>query len=662
MTTCSKKTVTYAEKQNFFSSMRTLYTKHSVFKTLFIALILFCSAAFIAAQTNSTQPHTGSVLNLSCKNDRNEVFSAGNDGMVIKWNTNNTGEHFQCSDLPIHMIAVHPSKEEIAVYETDGFSVYRVSVWDWSRKSKKFTKSFNSAITCLNYSAKGTYLLVGTATMQGLNFFSSETGYSKNILSASTGAVTMAQTSNSEASLVVYSPSGLLIYYDLKKGVEKTRFSVEPNLSNPLLYSNNVFLAGIRDDTVYKISATTGKNLSSAKATNPFIVTSPKDSELLFIEKSDNKYNVVKLIDNQKLTLQALKTSEEVTVAAKAYDCFYLGTKGGNIYRLDQTDNYYLSDGGPISVSAFKLIADFCTSPNGSAFALTDEKIIYISPDMETTAFVADNPGITNIAATNTTLYAWSKDSKDGILALDISQLQYANAQGVQQKSFSKIYTPSASIQELKICGNTMIVVEGNSAVTLIDTNTNRQKNRYTGTGYFDAILVNDTDLYIGKTTATNPKYPLIMIDTKTGEIVSLGLKADAIYNLLTDGTTIYGQMYSDSGSSRNSSLFSYQPSAKRYRSLMSGSTGDNTGFAILNNNTIITDFGQQQISAVNLNNTFRSKITETTNVKKASVFNNVLYLLNNNGTFSAWNAVNYSLIGNFTLDSDYGIIAVSQN
>ena len=119
--------------------MRTLYTKHSVFKTLFIALILFCSAAFIAAQTNSTQPHTGSVLNLSCKNDRNEVFSAGNDGMVIKWNTNNTGEHFQCSDLPIHMIAVHPTKEEIAVYETDGFSVYRVSVWDWSRKTKKFT-------------------------------------------------------------------------------------------------------------------------------------------------------------------------------------------------------------------------------------------------------------------------------------------------------------------------------------------------------------------------------------------------------------------------------------------------------------------------------------------------------------------------------------------
>ena len=46
-------------------------------------------------------------------------------------------------------------------------------------------------------------------------------------------------------------------------------------------------------------------------------------------------------------------------------------------------------------------------------------------------------------------------------------------------------------------------------------------------------------------------------VTPKTGEIVSLGLKADAIYNLTTDGTTIYGQMYSDSTSSRNSSLFS---------------------------------------------------------------------------------------------------------
>ena len=662
MITCSKKTVTYAKKQNFISSMNILCKTHSVFKTFFITLAFFLSAVCLFAQSTSTQPHSGSILHLSCKNDRNEVFSAGNDGMVIKWNTNNTGEHYQCSDLPIHMIAVHPSKEEIAIYETDEFSTYRVSVWDWSRKTKKFTKSFNSAITCLNYSAKGTYLLVGTATMKGLNFFSSDTGYSKNILSSSTGAVTMAHTSNSEASLVVYSPSGLLIYYDLKKGVEKTRFSVEANLSSPTLYNNNVFFAGIRDNTVYKISATTGKNLASVQAVNPFIVTSQKDSELIFIEKADNKYNVEKLIDNQKVIQQALKTTEEATVAVKAYDCFYLGTKGGNIYRLDQTDNYYLSDGGPISVSAFKLIADFCTSPNGSAFALADEKIIYISPDMENTAFIADNSGATNISATNTSLYLWSKDSKDSIQALDISQLQYNNIEAVRQKSFSKIYTPSASIQSLKICGNTMIVVEGNSAVTLIDTDTNRQKNRYTGTGYFDAVLVNGSELYIGKTAATNPKYPLIMIDTKTGEIVSLGLKADAIYNLATDGTTIYGQMYSDNTSSRNSSLFSYQPSAKKYRSLMSGTTGEATGFTILNGNMVITNFGQQQISAVNISSTFRTKIAEATNIKKASIFNNVLFLLNSNGTFSLYSAANYSYIGNFTLDSDYGIISVSQN
>ena len=65
---------------------------------------------------------------------------------------------------------------------------------------------------------------------------------------------------------------------------------------------------------------------------------------------------------------------------------------------------------------------------------------------------------------------------------------------------------------------------------------------------------------------------------------------------------------------------------------------------------------------AVNTANTFRTKITEASNIKKASVFNNVLYLLNSNGTFSLYNAVNYSFIGTFTLDSDYGIIAVAQN
>jgi hypothetical protein len=45
----------------------------------------------------------------------------------------------QVSHLPIRALAVNPEAPEVAVIESDGLSVFRLSVWNWQNQSPVFS-------------------------------------------------------------------------------------------------------------------------------------------------------------------------------------------------------------------------------------------------------------------------------------------------------------------------------------------------------------------------------------------------------------------------------------------------------------------------------------------------------------------------------------------
>ena len=136
----------------------TLFTKK-----LFISLLLLSMGLSLWGQVHvSTQAHQDMVNRLAVTND-GSIFSAGKDGFLIQWAQDGLGEHYQITELDIPMIAVHPNGNDIAVYETDGFSIHRVSVWNWTSLRRKFVKSFTNSISSLDFTAKGSLLAVGTA-------------------------------------------------------------------------------------------------------------------------------------------------------------------------------------------------------------------------------------------------------------------------------------------------------------------------------------------------------------------------------------------------------------------------------------------------------------------------------------------------------------------
>ena len=297
-------------------------------KVIFSLIFVFSSLSALNAQRISTQPHFSKVSVMAYKENNGSVFSCGEDGMVINWANNYEGDHFQCSQMMIRNIAVHPTRNEIAIYETDDVSTYCVTVWDWTYKNKKYSKTLKDPVTCLSYSAQGTYLMIGTSSLKGLSFFYADNGYAKNILSDSTGPVTMAKTSRTESSLVVYSPSGQLVYYDLKTGKEKQngRFSTVPNLEQPILYNNNMNFAGFSDGKIYIISATSGKTEKTQYAKSPIFCTVNSDSSLCYMDFDSSLYTIYSVENETAQKMQALVTNSELCAGVKTATGFYFGS------------------------------------------------------------------------------------------------------------------------------------------------------------------------------------------------------------------------------------------------------------------------------------------------------------------------------------------------
>ena len=242
-------------------------------KILSVLFLFICSVCVFSQTQNSLQPHQKTVRSIVEFND--SFFTAGDDGFVIKWLPDGTGEHFQISDLEIKLIAVSPNGTDIAVYETDGFSIHRISEWNWKTLTRKSAKRFTDSIVSLEYSAKGTYLMAGTSSVDGMLFLDPKTKLTPlSVVKETTGTVTVARTGSTEKTVLMYNPQGTLTYYNLLNGSKVHEFECEMLLEQPTLLYNNYYLVGAKNDSIAVINATTGETSTTIPAKNPIILKS----------------------------------------------------------------------------------------------------------------------------------------------------------------------------------------------------------------------------------------------------------------------------------------------------------------------------------------------------------------------------------------------------
>ena len=637
-----------------------------IFKNLshiLIHLFLIANSSFlIYAQSHiSTQSHSGAVSNVAyLENSDGSVFSAGNDGFLIKWTEDGIGEHYQISDLPIKMIARSPNGNEIAVYESDGASLNRVSVWNWKNFTRKFAFRFTDSLTSLAYSAKGTYIICGTASVSGAFFLNSSNGsVIRNKIKGNTGVVNYVQTSDTENSVVMYSPKGILSYYNLKNGEKKESFNTEYDLSQFCMFNNSRFGAGIRENellVVLAIGNTIGRFPINQSA-NPVLIGSNSSKDLYYIVNENRQFKLFKVANDRnkaviapeiQRTFSGLKTGESVVCANLADEEIYAGTNFGNVYKFDYAKAERVDVLQALTDKMYDKIYDVAAVGEDFYF-LTPNSIFRSSYDNANVDRKASNSGYTNIISYGENIILWSKDSKKAVVMMELSSGRT-----------TQLFAPVGTVQVLKLYGNSLIDVESNSSVNMIDIQSFKKKQLYQGTSIQDAILFNETDLYIAKSSGSSPNVPLIYVNVNTQETVPLSMKGNVAYSLSFDpnqnSSEFYGiTIYTNAQTKKlTTSIFAYKPQTKAYRYLSSITDEDSEAFASLYGNVLFTNIGKSQVRSYNLSTRRdllyrRSASMPIKTVKTQSK----MVVLNRDGSISWYNPSLNTVLADWYLTTD---------
>jgi hypothetical protein len=225
-------------------------------------LFLFQTCPLSAQQPPASGAHRGAVR--ASLREGEKLYSAGDDGFLGIWDIRKgiCEERFQLSSLAILSMVKRPGKTELGIIEGDGMGLYRISVWDYAEKTKRFSLLFRDPLTYITWSAMGSFIIAARTGRTALVFIHPETGELLRSPEGLTGTVSFAATGPSERSMVVYQPQGIISYWNLESGEQRNSLRVPPNLASPRIFGENRFFAGLDSGGLVILDAVSGDLLS----------------------------------------------------------------------------------------------------------------------------------------------------------------------------------------------------------------------------------------------------------------------------------------------------------------------------------------------------------------------------------------------------------------
>lgn len=621
-------------------------------------IFLFLATAFTGfSQANiSTQAHHSEVTGLAFLNNTRDksLISAGKDGFLIKWNDSGEGSHYQVSDIGIKKIARSPNGTDVAIYESNGSSIHRVSVWNWQTLTRKFAYRFNDTITDVNFSAKGTYLICTTSAVNGVNFINASTGnFVKGKISESSGVFTHITTSATEKSAIAYAPKGNINYYNLLNGQKKESFTTEAGLEQVCFFNNFRYMAGVKNNNIY-VELAIGNSVGKFSASNPILVSSQMSPDLYYIINEGSQFKVFK-IENDKnkavknpvlvRTFSGLKPNEKIICSDLGEEKIYAGTNLGNIYSFDYSPSERVDVQQPITDNIYEELYDIA-SYNDNFYFLTSSSVLRSSYDSSNVENKGQNPGCTNFILKENGAILWTKDSRKSVSFLDFAS-----------GNLKVLFTPETTVQVVKLSDNKLIYIEANKTVNLFDIESGKKTKIFSGTGIQDAVLVDEKNLFVAKSSSSTPNVPLIHVNIDTQETVPLNVKGDIIYSLNKDSdnnSEFYGlSIYTDRNTKRTTTaVFSYDFVRKISRNYLAIGDEDSSAFAHIQNSILYSNIGKTQVHCYNIKTKrdLTYKRTASMPVKIAGNGNRIL-VLNRDGSVSWYNAQNNSYLAGWFLN-----------
>ncbi len=626
-------------------------------KKLSLLVILLSAAVNISAAGHIVinSGHIKPVDALAVDSKNNLLFSGDENGAVKIWDTekNHLVKNLQVSHLPIKYISVNPVNSDLAVLETDNLTTFKLSVWDWKNGKKRFTHRLSELPLSLSFSPKGSFIVYSKPDWDSLTFLNAKKGYRMEFLEGSTGIVSSVYVSASEKTILLYTPSGTIQYWDLKTGKQKiTPIRTKGNLSSVVIASNGATMTGFYDGKLYLIDLVSGKVLDTAVQKNVIAAdTDTSTGENAFLSESGGKY----FIDTYETKYSSLYLKKTINLNVAADNSGIVYSNKYVFFTADNGDLYQaaVSSGRTylFSRNIFKHIEDIGVV-DGLMLVSSDNKFVRIQSDLfgkagkkssfsyfSVNTFPVSEKTRTGIVTDEKNFYYYSKDRTPGCLR------QFGTG------SYSRTITEdfNSEISSIKYADGDFLSLESNGRCSVIDSRTGKTKFSYTSYGIQSVTRIYTGNIIAGRNQTGLIKSPLLNINTTTEEVVPVVDSNILTFMVDYDPVTriLYSLGFEKKGSELKTVLKAHRGRSLEITETLLTYPGEDSNASVIvdkNRSRVFTTLGFGGIHMLSWNG-FTS-LEESDHIpRKLFLYKNILASINSDSSISVWNTSSGSLI-----------------
>ncbi len=646
--------------------------KKFLLTTITLLLIVYSASAVGNVVVNTG--HTGRVLDIKLFQDKNVLFTAGEDGSVRKWDIKNQRlvKKLQISHLPVVDIALHPQKPLIALVETDRINTYHLSVWDYEKEEELYSHKISEIPLFLRFSPAGSFLVYGMTDWKSLTFLESETGNVKPLFTGGFGIVSESFISDTEKTLLTYSPSGSIRYWDLSTGEQRgadNRIQTVSDLRNIHFLPGGRYLFGSKRSTLYMIDLVNGKTVASRDFENIDSFSVDKEgSSLTVLSSFSSRARLFHFtIHTSGRDAPGFTEKDSLTIRENIRDSIafdgghvYFGTGGGSIFShsLDKDKTQLFAGPNILDIHdiAFSKNMIFLSSKD-RFFSFTSDAFTSIDEEDDATGFGFSSETYDNPVSGRAGLI--SLKDEECILYPEEEQRGGYTIYRFSEGSFSSLYEEIDSAVEIGTTYNDdLLFLEKNGSIKIISPEDGSRKFIYTSFGLRSVSEVQNGNLIASRNKTDFIDTPLLHINPNTGETVPIDESNILTFHLQYDDITrnLYTIGYEERSNGLRTVLkqhsgFNYD----RVTTLLSYPGEDPEATLAVDpvSSKVFTSLGYGKVHMYAWNGfTYLEPINHIS--RKLYVHDGFLYSLNEDSSISVWNTDRGTLIMTIYVFKDY--------
>jgi len=505
-------------------------------------LLLFSDDSFVI-----NSGHSRPVQSFSQQNN-NLLYSCDNKGTLMIWDTETKLllDKLQISYLQIKTITVNSTGTRIAVVETDNISSFRLSVWDLEKKIKLFSHKMDGLPLFIKFSPSSKYIVYSKTDWNGLIFLDSARGQQIPLLYDDYGIVSSIYMTSSEKTLMFYSPSGNIQYWNLINGKLKAKpIKTRRDLDSINVTNDGRLMTASDENNLYLISLQTGLTLYSEKLADiQFTKIDNSKKKLLVLYKTENKFKLgiwsIFSMNNQKRLIK----EKEIDISPNINPSAGFEIIQNNIYFSGPMGEILVIDiyNGNIKVFSQNIMSSISDLAllNGELLLATDKKLITLkSAFFKTKKIISTNRDITidimqntfnestGIATDNKNFYIYPMSNLKG----KIKKIESNNLITVSDNF-------SSPLVSINYSNGNFITLEKDGTCRIIDASTGENIFKYSSFGINSIQSVFGNNLIAGRNRTAYLKSPLLHINPATEEVVPIKESNLLIFKVDYDGVT----------------------------------------------------------------------------------------------------------------------------